>query len=63
MAEKGGIPHQDFEAAAMSFIWMNLGFFLSTSLYGDAISKVSMQDFLKTSIRIFASGLRGDITP
>ncbi|MNX43572.1 division inhibitor protein [compost metagenome] len=63
MAEKGCIPYQDFEAAAMSFIWMNLGFFLSTSLYGDAISQVSMQNFLKTSIRIFASGLRGDITP
>ncbi|WP_068618595.1 TetR/AcrR family transcriptional regulator [Paenibacillus tuaregi] len=58
MYEKGYIERLDFEAVAMSFIWMNLGHFLSKSLYGDTISLVTDEEFIGSGVRIFADGLQ-----
>ncbi|MFS0838814.1 TetR/AcrR family transcriptional regulator [Paenibacillus sp. 1P03SA] len=57
MYEKGVIERTDLEAAAMTFIWMNLGFFMSASLYGQKITPVKVEDFLQYGVGTFAQGL------
>ncbi|MFC9774401.1 TetR/AcrR family transcriptional regulator [Paenibacillus chitinolyticus] len=57
MNEKGVIRRTDFEASAMTFIWMNLGYFISASLYGQKITLVKVEDFLQYGVRTFAQGL------
>lgn len=57
MHERGVIRRTDFEAAAMTFIWMNLGFFMSGSLYGQKITLVNVEDFLQHGVGTFAQGL------
>ncbi|GIP37023.1 TetR family transcriptional regulator [Paenibacillus sp. J31TS4] len=58
MRERGLLGDTDLEAQAMGFIWLNLGFFLSRSLFGDRITTVDQERFLQHSVAAFARGLR-----
>ncbi len=58
MREQGKLGEIHEEAQAMTFIWMNLGFFLSKSMYGDRITEIKTEQFIEHSIRTFARGLR-----
>jgi AcrR family transcriptional regulator len=57
MIEKGLMRETDIEAQAMTFIWVNLGFFISRSVYGERITKIDTPSFLSHSVRTFARGL------
>jgi hypothetical protein len=57
MKEKKLLLETDLEAQAMTFIWMNLGFFISKSLYGERITTLNTDAFLQNSVKTFARGL------
>ncbi|PFW59698.1 TetR family transcriptional regulator [Bacillus cereus] len=57
MREKGKLIETDMEAQAMNFIWMNFGYFLSNSRFGDNLFSNSKEIFLKHSIQLFSRGL------
>jgi AcrR family transcriptional regulator len=57
MKEKKLLLETDLEAQAMTFIWMNLGFFISKSLYGERITTLNTDVFLQNSVKTFARGL------
>ncbi|WP_238403271.1 TetR/AcrR family transcriptional regulator [Paenibacillus mesophilus] len=58
MREKELLRETELEAQAMSFIWLNLGFFVSRSVYGDRITKLDTDAFLLHSVSTFARGLK-----
>jgi len=58
MEQKGLLRKTDVEAQAMLFIWMNLGFFVSKSLYGNRITELGTDAFLEHSVATFARGLK-----
>lgn len=45
------------EALAMNFIWINLGFFMSKSLYGEQITTIQTDEFLSSAIHTFVDGI------
>ena len=45
MREKGKLIETDMEAQAMNFIWMNFGYFLSNSRFGDNLFSNSKEIF------------------
>ncbi|MED4654840.1 TetR/AcrR family transcriptional regulator [Bacillus pseudomycoides] len=57
MNKRGKIIEIDMEAQAMNFIWMNFGYFLSNSRFGDDILLNSKEMFLKHSVQLFSRGL------
>ncbi|MES9695119.1 TetR family transcriptional regulator [Bacillus toyonensis] len=57
MREKGKLIETDMEAQAMNFIWMNFGYFLSSSRFGDNLFSNSKETFLKHSVQLFSRGL------
>ncbi|MBE5107518.1 TetR/AcrR family transcriptional regulator [Bacillus thuringiensis] len=57
MSKKGKIIETDMEAQAMNFIWMNFGYFLSNSRFGDNLFSNSKETFLKHSVQLFSRGL------
>ncbi|WP_284641925.1 TetR/AcrR family transcriptional regulator [Paenibacillus silviterrae] len=57
MEQKGLLRKTDIESQAMTFIWMNLGFYVSKSVYGDRVTKLDAQSFLHHSVITFARGL------
>lgn len=57
MRKKGKLIETDMEAQAMNFIWMNFGYFLSNSRFGDNLFSNSKEAFLKHSIQLFSRGL------
>ncbi|WP_141432641.1 TetR/AcrR family transcriptional regulator [Bacillus sp. 03113] len=57
MQKQGKLIDTDLEFQAMNFIWLNFGYFLSKSRFGDKVIKSTKIDFLKHSIQLFARGL------
>lgn len=57
MQRRGKLIDTDIDYQAMNFIWLNFGYFLSRSRFGDKIISSSKNDFLKHSVQLFARGL------
>lgn len=57
MNHKGKLIKTNIEFQAMNFIWMNFGYFISKSRFGDQLISNSKEDFLNNSVKLFARGL------
>ncbi|TGA97613.1 TetR/AcrR family transcriptional regulator [Sporolactobacillus shoreae] len=57
MHERGKLIDTDIELQAMNFLWLNFGYFLSLSRFGDGIISRPKKDFLTYSVQLFARGL------
>ncbi|MEK4027008.1 MULTISPECIES: TetR/AcrR family transcriptional regulator [Bacillaceae] len=57
MEEKGKVDCPDIESAALQFIYMNFGFFLSKARLGSKVSSLSIENYLKNSVHIFSRGI------
>ncbi|WP_433596176.1 TetR/AcrR family transcriptional regulator [Lysinibacillus xylanilyticus] len=57
MYKRGKIREIDFEAAALSFIAVNFGHFMSRARLGTIVSNMPTEELLKTSVSIFSRGL------
>lgn len=57
MKRIGKLIDTDVELQAMNFIWLNFGYFLSKSRFGEHVISSSQNDFLKHSVQLFARGL------
>lgn len=57
MKRKGKIIDTNIEATVMSLIAINFGHFISRARLGSNVSKLSTEQYLKTSISIFSRGL------
>ena len=57
MNKRGKLIDTDIELQAMNFIWLNFGYFLSKSRFGESVISSSQNDFLKQSVYLFARGL------
>jgi AcrR family transcriptional regulator len=57
MKRRGKLIDTDIDFQAMNFIWMNFGYFLSKSQFGDNIISSSEKNFIKHSVELFARGL------
>lgn len=58
MHRRGKLIDTDIDFQAMNFIWLNFGYFLSKSRFGDQIISGSKNDFIKHSVHLFARGLK-----
>jgi AcrR family transcriptional regulator len=58
MKNEGKLIETNIEAQALTFIWMIFGYFQSTIRYGNQITKLSAEEFIKNSVKVFARGLR-----
>jgi AcrR family transcriptional regulator len=57
MKRRGKLIDTDIDLQAMNFIWLNFGYFLSISRFGDNVISRSKNDFIKHSVYLFARGL------
>lgn len=57
MKRIGKLIDTDVELQAMNFIWLNFGYFLSKSRFGEHVISSTQNDFLKHSVQLFARGL------
>ncbi|PYZ93588.1 TetR family transcriptional regulator [Salipaludibacillus keqinensis] len=57
MQRKGKMIAVDPEAQAMSFLWMNLGYFMSFQLGGRKVAQVPLKEFIEESVNVFVRGL------
>ncbi|MBW3112511.1 TetR/AcrR family transcriptional regulator [Bacillus sp. MCCB 382] len=57
MKTRGKLINTDVDFQAMNFIWLNFGYFLSKSQFGDNIISSSEKKFIKHSVELFARGL------
>lgn len=60
MKQKDKIDSSNIEAIVMSFLWMNLGFFMARFVSGEVVSPMDESEFIKNSAKLFAKGLRKD---
>lgn len=57
MKEKGKLIDTNIEVLAMTFIWMNFGFFFTHARFGTRITDITEEEFLMSSIKNFTRGL------
>lgn len=57
MNRRGKLVDVDIDFQAMNFIWLNFGYFLSKSRFGDSVISSSKNNFIKHSVYLFARGL------
>lgn len=57
MQRKNKMISTDSETQAITFMWMNYGAFMSQLFGASAITKVTMQNFMKSSIELFVRAL------
>ncbi|RXJ01653.1 TetR/AcrR family transcriptional regulator [Anaerobacillus alkaliphilus] len=55
MKERGKINGTNLEATAMTFLWMNLGFFMAQFVAGNEVSPVGLDEFIESSVKLFVS--------
>ncbi|WP_342575541.1 TetR/AcrR family transcriptional regulator [Paenibacillus sp. FSL M8-0142] len=58
MQREGRAARTDSEAAALSFMWMNYGAFMSSLFEADPITDGSMPELLENGISLFAKAMR-----
>jgi len=54
---RGKIPHTDFECMAMTIFSSTFGFAFLKASFGDKLSTVQQQDYIKNSVAIFVDGI------
>ncbi|MDQ0230905.1 TetR/AcrR family transcriptional regulator [Metabacillus malikii] len=57
MQEEGKIIDTNLEAQALTFIWINFGYFQSSVKHQAEITSITEEEFFNTSISTFARGL------
>lgn len=57
MYEKGKIPKADFEALAMTVFSSTFGFTFLSASFGNELSKVEKDEYIKSSVQMFIKGL------
>ncbi|MBD0384224.1 TetR/AcrR family transcriptional regulator [Paenibacillus sedimenti] len=57
MQQQSKLIPTNAEAQAITFMWMNYGAFMSKLLSGESITSVTMQEFMESSIELFARAL------
>ncbi|MBB6443952.1 TetR/AcrR family transcriptional regulator [Bacillus benzoevorans] len=57
MNRRGKLIETDMELQAMNFIWLNFGYFISKSRFGDRLISNTREAFLQNSVKLFARGL------
>jgi len=57
MQRRNKLIATDSEAQAITFMWMNYGAFITQLFGASSITKVSIQNFMKSSIDLFIRGL------
>ncbi len=57
MQRKNKLISTDAEMQAITFMWMNYGAFISQLFVGSEITKISKQDFMRSSIDLFVRAL------
>ncbi|RAL24172.1 TetR/AcrR family transcriptional regulator [Thermoflavimicrobium daqui] len=57
MQERGKMISTNTEAQAMSFMWMNYGAFISNLVSDVPLTSISMEEFIRTSVQLFARAL------
>ncbi len=55
MKERGKITGANLEAAAMTFLWMNFGFFMAQFVAGSDVTSIGLDEFIETSVKLFVS--------
>lgn len=58
MYKLGKIINTDFETQAVTFLWMHFGFLCSTIVVDNKLTNITLEDFIKNSIKIFTKVLR-----
>ena len=56
MCERGKIAPLDFPALAMTFFSSTFGYTFLKASFGDKLTKVEKQEYIKNSVRIFVKG-------
>lgn len=57
MYEMGKIPKADFEALAMTIFSSTFGYTFLRASFGDGLSKVEKDEYIKSSVKMFLKGL------
>ncbi|MFC4402466.1 TetR/AcrR family transcriptional regulator [Gracilibacillus xinjiangensis] len=57
MSEKNKLIDVNIELQAMNFVWLNFGYFISKSRFGQQLISIDQDEFLEQSILLFARGL------
>lgn len=58
MSEKRMIRSRDYEGMAMQFLAMNFGFVFFKASFGDQLTALEQEDYIRGSVERFASGIR-----
>jgi AcrR family transcriptional regulator len=58
MKNAGRLVETNIETQALTFIWMNFGYFQASTRYNNQITQLGEDEFIKNSIKIFARGLK-----
>lgn len=59
MKKRGKISESiDSDLQVMNFLWMNLGYFSSQFISGKKVAAVPVDDFIESSVKVFAKGLQ-----
>ncbi|MCT8137701.1 TetR/AcrR family transcriptional regulator [Anaerobacillus sp. CMMVII] len=57
MKRREKIKGDDIEANVMSFLWVNLGFFMAQFVAGEEVSPMNETEFIESSVKLFKSGV------
>lgn len=57
MCDMGKIPEADFEALAMTVFSSTFGYTFLTASFGNRLSKVEKEEYIRNSVQIFVKGL------
>lgn len=57
MYEKGKIPEADFEALSMTVFSATFGYTFLSASFGDQLSEVKKEDYIRQSVQMFIKGL------
>ena len=57
MYDMGKIPEMDFNALAMTVLSSTFGYTFLTASFGNKLSKVEKEEYIKNSVKMFVNGL------
>lgn len=58
MYDMGKIPEMDFNALAMTVLSSTFGYTFLTASFGNKLSKVEKEEYIKNSVKMFVNGLQ-----
>lgn len=58
MYERGKLPKQDFETLAMTFFSSTFGYTFLKASFGEKLSRVEKESYIKTSVQVFVKGIQ-----